>query len=50
MKTLEVVRKMDGFEKRLADLIKEYNSLKEEIDGRQKESMKDSPKTKKSKK
>jgi hypothetical protein len=53
MKTLEVIRKMDGFEKRLADLTKEYNAFKEEVDGKQKESNKvDSPKlnSKKSKK
>jgi hypothetical protein len=46
MKTLEVIRKMDGFEKRLADLVKDYNSFKEEIDGKQKESKTDSPKNK----
>jgi uncharacterized protein YihD (DUF1040 family) len=39
MKTLEIVRKLDGFEKRLADLTKDYSIFKESING-EKESKK----------
>jgi hypothetical protein len=37
MKTLEMRRVMDGFEKRLSDLTKEYNAFKEKINGKEKE-------------
>jgi len=34
MKTLEVIRKMDGLEKRFADLKKEFDELKEQVNGK----------------
>lgn len=34
MKTLEIVRKLDGFEKRLADLTKDYNVFKKSVNGK----------------
>ena len=37
MKTLEVIRKMDGVEKRLADLTKDFNILKAEVNGKKSE-------------
>lgn len=40
MKTLEVIRKMDGFEKRLADLTKDYIVFKESVNGKEKKSKK----------
>ena len=36
MKTLEVIRIMDGFEKRLAHLQKEYDDFKEIVDSEDK--------------
>ena len=46
MKTLEVIRKMDGFEKRLADLTKQFNSFKDEVNGRKESKKVDSGKSK----
>lgn len=34
MKTLEVIRKMDGFEKRLADLTKQFKDFKDKVNGK----------------
>ncbi len=36
MKTLEVIRKMDGLEKRFADLKKEFDELKKQVNGKEK--------------
>ena len=35
MKTLEVIRKMDGFEKRLANLKKEFDNFKDKVDNKE---------------
>jgi hypothetical protein len=35
MKTLEVIRKMDGLEKRFADLKKEFDQLKKQVNGKE---------------
>lgn len=46
MKTLEVIRKMDGFEKRLADFIKQYNEFKDKVNSKEKSKKVDIPKSK----
>lgn len=38
MKNLEAIRKMDNFEKRLADLVKDYATFKEGLQPRQEKS------------